>query len=84
MTRDAIERMRQYIKARKKILNEWLCKKFGHSEDPVDVLVFKIMCDALNREQLNPRVTCKRCGLTTSVKFMDGKPIVSYEASSGL
>ena len=43
---------------------KWICKIFNHKFDLIDVTMFKIELSALNTDQLNPKITCKRCGKT--------------------
>ena len=47
-------------------MDKILCKIFGHKYDVVDRFMFLIQFDALNREQLNVNITCKRCGEVTT------------------
>jgi hypothetical protein len=44
------------------ILKAWLCHRFGHRYDNLDLCVFTIKAYALNAADLNPSITCTRCG----------------------
>jgi hypothetical protein len=45
-----------------KRLKAWLCHRFGHRYDNLDLCVFTIKAYALNAADLNPSITCTRCG----------------------
>ena len=38
------------------------CRLLGHKFDTMDSLMFEIECSALNADELDPRISCVRCG----------------------
>ena len=41
---------------------KWLCKTFGHKASLVDRAMSDIKQIAKNKDELDPRVICERCG----------------------
>ena len=45
-------------------INKWICKKFGHSYNPIDEMMFVLKSSAENASELDLSITCNRCGET--------------------
>lgn len=45
-----------------KKLNKWICKKFGHKFNDIEMLMFEIEAKAVNYEAFKDEtIQCKRC-----------------------
>ena len=45
----------------KEKINKFLCRRFGHVTDSVDVAIYMIEVNAINAPRLNPELKCQRC-----------------------
>lgn len=41
---------------------KWICKHFGHSFHPIDVIIFQVKTNELNQDY-SATITCRRCGV---------------------
>ena len=55
-------------------INKWLCRKFGHKFDPIELAVLDIMQNyAINKNDFRGKtILCKRCGMPCCYTNMVG------------
>jgi hypothetical protein len=57
-----IKKMKEehWFKNKSMIFRHWICKKFGHSFRPIDLIIFNIKTNEINRD-MNATITCRCC-----------------------